>query len=47
MISDEISFYGLCNLIFLDGIMNSFAFGQTLLFYKEDIEDIKKRIKQN
>ena len=47
MISDEISFYGLFNLIFLDGAMNSFAFGEALLFYKENIVDIKKRINQN
>ena len=30
-------------LIFLDGTMNEFAYGQTLLFYKDDIEEIEKR----
>ena len=43
MISGEISFYGLSKLIFLDGTMNSFAYGQTLLFFKQDIEDISKK----
>ena len=38
MIAGGISFYGLSNLLFLDGSMNSFAYGQTLLFFKEDIK---------
>ena len=38
MIAGGISFYGLCNLLFLDGTMNGFAYGQTLLFFKEDIK---------
>ena len=38
MIAGGISFYGLSNLLFLDGTMNSFAYGQTLLFFKEDIK---------
>ena len=45
MISGGISFYGLSKLIFLDGTMNSFAYGQTLLFFKEDIEGINKKSK--
>ena len=45
MISDGISFYGLSKLIFLDGTMNSFAYGQTLLFFQQDIEDINKKSK--
>ena len=43
MIAGGISFYGLFNLIFLDGAMNIFVFDQILLFYKEDIEDKKKK----
>ena len=43
MISGGISFNGLSKLIILDGTMNSFAYGQTLLFFKEDIEDIEKK----
>ena len=30
-------------LIFLDGTMNEFAYGQALLFYKDDIEEVEKR----
>ena len=30
-------------LIFLDGTMNEFTYGQALLFYKYDIEEVEKR----
>ena len=30
-------------LIFLDGTMNEFDYGQALLFYKDDIEGVEKR----
>ena len=42
MIAGGINFYGLSNLIFLDGTMNEFSYGQALLFYKDDIEKIQK-----
>ena len=42
MISGGINFYGLSKLIFLDGTMNSFAYGPTLLFFKEDLKEIEK-----
>ena len=45
MIAGGINFYGLSKLIFLDGTMNEFAYGQALLFYKNDIEKIEKEHK--
>ena len=45
MIAGGINFYGLSKLIFLDGTMNEFAYGQALLFYKDDIEKIEKEHK--
>ena len=30
-------------LIFLDGTMNEFSYGQTLFFYKDDIKEIEER----
>ena len=46
-IAAGINYYGLSKLIFLDGTMNEFAYGQALLFYKDDIEEIEKREKIN
>ena len=43
MIAGGISYYGLSRLIFLEGTMNDFAYGQALMFYKEDIDDIRDR----
>ena len=43
MISGGISYHGLSKLIILDGTMNNFAYGQALLFFKEDIEEIEKK----
>ena len=43
IIAGGINYYGMSKLIFLDGTMNEFAYGQTLLFYKDDIEEIEKR----
>ena len=43
MISGGISFYGLSRLIFLEGTMNNFAYGQALLFFKEDMDAINKK----
>ena len=45
MIAGGISYHGLSKLIILDGTMNNFAYGQTLLFFKEDIESISKKYK--
>ena len=42
MIAGFISYYGLSNIIFVEGTMNNFAYGQTLIFYKEDIEEINR-----
>jgi hypothetical protein len=45
MVAGGISYFGLTNLtnfIFTEGTMNDFAYGQTLLFYKEDIEKINR-----
>ena len=45
MIAGGINFYGLSRLIFLDGTMNEFSYGQALLFYKDDIEKIEREHK--
>ena len=47
MIGGGINFYGVSNLIFLDGTMNEFSYGQALLFYKDDIEKIQKENKKD
>ena len=47
MIAGGISYHGLSKLIFIDGTMNNFAYGQTLLFFKEDIDEIDKKKKVN
>ena len=43
MIAGGISYYGLSRLIFLEGTMNDFAYGQACIFYKEDIDAIKEK----
>ena len=43
MVSRGISYYGLTNIIFVEGTMNDFAYGQALIFFKEDIEKINRR----
>ena len=43
MVSGGISYYGLTNIIFVEGTMNDFAYGQALIFFKEDIEKINRR----
>ena len=40
MVAGDISYFGLTNIIFVEGTMNDFAYGQTIIFYKEDIEKI-------
>ena len=42
IIAGGISYFGLSKLIFLDGTMNNFVYGQTLIFFKEDMDIIKK-----
>ena len=36
-------FYGTTNLIIVNGTMNNFAYGQTLLFYEEDMKKIQEK----
>ena len=43
MVAGGISYYGLSKIIFVEGTMNNFAYGQTLIFYNEDIEDINRK----
>ena len=43
MIAGGISYYGLSRLIFLEGTMNDFAYGQACIFYKEDIDAIRDK----
>ena len=43
VIAGGISFYGVGKLVFLDGTMNDFAYGQTLMFYKDDIDSIREK----
>jgi len=43
MIAGGISYYGLSRLIFLEGTMNDFAYGQALMFYKDDIDAIRDK----
>ena len=42
MISGGIHFYGLNDLLLLEGTMNEFSYAQALYFYKDNIEEIKK-----
>ena len=43
MVAGGISYYRLSNIIFVEGTMNNFAYGQTLIFYNEDIEEINRK----
>ena len=45
MIRSGISYHILRKLIILNGTMNNFAYGQTLLFFKEDLESNSKKYK--
>ena len=42
MIAEGISYYGLSDLIIVEGTMTDFAYGQTLLHYKNNYEEFKK-----
>ena len=43
IIAGGVSFYGKTNLIIVNGTMNNFAYGQTLLFYEEDMRKIQEK----
>ena len=43
IIAGGINYFGLSKLIFLEGTMNQFSYGQTLLFYKDDIKKIEEK----
>ena len=43
IIAGGISYYGATKLIIVDGTMNNFAYGQTLLFYEEDMKKIEEK----
>ena len=42
MVAAGISYFGLINIIFIEGTMNDFAYGQTIIYYKEDIQKINR-----
>ena len=44
MVAGGISYYWTTNIIFVEINMNDFAYGQTLLFYKEDVDEINEKI---
>ena len=43
MIAAGINYYGTTELIFLEGNMIEFSYGQTLLFFKEDCDKMKQK----
>ena len=43
MVAGGISNYCLRNIIFIGGTKNNSAYGQTLIFYNEDIEKINRK----
>lgn len=47
IIAGGISSYGLSHLLLLDGTLNEFAYGQALLYFKEDIEQLEKKYNEN
>jgi len=47
IIAGGISSYGLSHLLLLDGTLNEFAYGQALLYFKEDIENLEKKYNTN
>ena len=47
IIADGISYYDVTNLIIVEGTMNNFVYGQTLLFYEEDMKNIEKNMGKN
>ena len=47
MVEGGISSYGLSHLLLLVGTLNEFAYGQALLYFKEDIENLEKKYNTN
>jgi hypothetical protein len=47
MVAGGISYFGLSNIIFVEGTMNDFSYEQTIIFYKEDIVEINKENQTN
>ena len=47
MIAGGVSAFGLSHLILLDGTLNQFAYGQALLYYKEDMDKMQKQYNIN
>ena len=45
MFAGGISYYGLSDLMILEGTMNEFSYAQAILYYKESIEEKKKNNK--
>ena len=45
LIAGGISYYGLSDLIIVEGTMTDFAYGQTLLHYKKNFEEFKQKNK--
>ena len=45
LIAGGISYYGLSNLIIVEGTMTDFSYGQTLLYYKENMDEFKEKNK--
>ena len=43
IVAGGVSFYGLSDLILLNGTMKDFAYAQTHEFYKENYENLKKK----
>ena len=43
MIAGYISYYGHSRLIFIEWMINNFAYGQAYIFYKEDIDAIRDK----
>ena len=42
MVAEGISYFGLTNINIVEGTMNDFAYGTTIIFNKEDIEKISR-----
>ena len=42
MLAGGISYYGLSDLIIVEGIMAEFAYDQVILLYKKTMEEFKK-----
>ena len=43
MLAGGISYYGLSDLMIVEGTMTEFAYAQAILLYKENIDEFKKK----